>query len=200
MLSQLQIELLPIPVQVVTRMSLAWSQVSQYHWPEADKQVLQAIDLTLSSGDEGAFQLLAQYMGIGIYFGDLGLTPLQRFCDQALARFGEGDGIVQMGAYLHLSLIAALEGHLEEGLAQAGKAAQISARLGGFVYVDQNLHFANAVALLASGTRAAMSAILDEALRLADERGEYRSLMPLAYYEGRFAWLEGDVKRVQEMT
>ena len=47
-------------------------------------------------------------MGIGIYFGDLGLVPFQQFCDQALARFGAGAGIIQMGAYLHLSIIAAL--------------------------------------------------------------------------------------------
>lgn len=199
LLSQLQLDLLPVSIQVITHMNLAWSQVSQYNWPEADRQVSKALDLTLSSGDEGAFQLLAQYMGQGIYFGDLGLAPFQEFCDQALARFGEGEGVIQMGAYLHLSLIAALEGRLDEGLTLAGKAADISARLGGFVYVDQNLHGPNAMALLASGNRTAMPAILDEALRLADERGEYRALMPISYFAGRLAWLDGNERRIQEM-
>ena len=199
LLSQLQLDLLPIPVQVVTHMNLAWSHVSQYNWPEADKQVTKALALTLSSGDEGAFQLLAQYMGQGIYFGDLGLAPFQQFCDQALAHFGDGEGIIQMGAYLHLSLIATLEGRIDEGLSRAGKAAQISARLGGFAYVDQNLHAAAAMEILASGNHAAGFAMLDEALRMADERGEYRALMPIAYFAGRFAWLDGNERRIQEM-
>jgi ATP/maltotriose-dependent transcriptional regulator MalT len=129
----------------------------------------------------------------------LGLAPFRQYCDQALARFGDGEGIIQMGAYLHLSLIAALEGRLDEGLTLASKGADISARLGGFVYVDQNLYIAYVVKILASGDRAAVSAILDEALRLTDERGQYRSLTPIAYYEGRFAWLDGNERRIQEM-
>ena len=85
------------------------------------------------------------------------------------------------------------------GLTQANKAAQISARLGGFAYVDQNLHAPHAMALLASGDRTAMPAILDEALHQADERGEYRALMPVAYFAGRLAWLDGNERRIREM-
>jgi LuxR family maltose regulon positive regulatory protein len=198
-LSQLQLDLLPISMQVITHLTLAWALVAQYNWPEANKRASKALGLALSSGDRSAFQFLAQHLGEGIYFGDLGLAPFQQFCDQALARFGTGDAIIQMGAYAQLSIIASLEGRLGDGLAFANKAAKISTRLGGFNYVDQNLHAAPAVEILASGNHAAGFAMLDEALRLADERGQYRALMPIAYFAGRFAWLDGNKNRIQEM-
>ncbi|MFQ5400829.1 MAG: LuxR C-terminal-related transcriptional regulator [Anaerolineae bacterium] len=191
---------LPIAMRVAAHIDLAWSLLPLYDWPQVDEHLTQAINLALASGNKGAFQILAQHLGITIYFGDLGLIPFRQFCRQALARFGDGDGIIQMGAYLHLSLIAALEGRLAEGLQLAAKAAQISDRLGGFAYVDQNIVFSQAVAGLAQGNKQAAAYALDDALRRADERGQYRAALgALCYSNGRFAWLDGDAGRIREM-
>ncbi len=95
---------LPTAMKVAAHIDLAWSLVPRYDWAQVDEHVAQAIHLTLASGDKGAFQTLGQHMGIAIYFGDLGLAPFQQFCRQALARFGEGEGIIQMAAYLHLGI------------------------------------------------------------------------------------------------
>lgn len=199
-LNQMPLEPLPIHMQVLAHTFLVWAYFPLYDWPKIDEHFSRAMTLTLSSGDERAYRLLAQYMSAVLYFGDLGLSPVRQFCQQALARFGEGEGIIQMGVYLQLATIAALEGSFEEALQYADQVVTISQRFGGFAYVDQNVGFTRGVVLAAHDNREVGELVLENALRQADDRGQFRAmLLGLSYFLGRDAWLAGDARRIQDM-
>ncbi len=199
-LSQIPLDPLPIHLQVLAQILFVWAYFPLYDWARLDKHLSQAMTLTLSSGDERAFRLLAQHMGASLYFGDLGLSPFRQFCQQALARFGEGEGIIQMGVYLQQATIAAFEGRLDETMHYAHRVVNISQRLGGFAYVDQNVGFTQGLVLAAHDNYKGGELVLEDALRKADERGQYRGmLLGLSYFMGRVAWLAGDARRVQAM-
>ncbi len=199
-LSQVTLDPLPIHMQVLAHILLVWAYFPLYDWAKLDEHLSQAMTLTFGSGDERAYRLLAQHMGVSLYFGDLGMSPFRQFCQQALARFGEGEGIIQMGVYLQLATIAALQGRLEESMQYAHQVVTISQRFGGFGYVDQNVGFTQGLVLAAHDNYEAGKLFLENALRQADELGQYRGmLLGLSYFVGRAAWLEGNARRIQDM-
>jgi LuxR family maltose regulon positive regulatory protein len=199
-LSSIPLDPLPIHMQVLAHILLVWAYFPLYDWAKIDEHFSQAMNLTLSSGDDRAYRLLAQHMSASLYFGDLGVSPFRQFCRQALARFGEGDGIIQMGVYLQLASIAAFEGRLDEVMHQAQQVVTISQRFGGFGYVDQNIGFAQGLVLAAYDNYEGAELVLDNALRQADERGQFRAmLLGLSYFMGRAAWLAGNARRIQDM-
>jgi len=200
MLNKVELGRLPIHMQVLAHIFYVWGYFPEYDWARVGEHLSQAMALTLSSGDERAYRLLAQHIGVPLYFGDLGLTPFRQFCQQALARFGEDDGIIQMGVYLQMATIAALEGRLDEAMYYVHHVVTISERLGGFAYVDQNVGFVQGVVLAAYDNREEGERVMNLALRQADERGQFRGmLLGLAYVLGRAGWLSNDVQRIEEM-
>lgn len=200
MLNQMELNRLPIHMQVLAHIFYVWGNFPEYEWAKVDEHFSKAMELTLRSSDEGAYRLLAQHIGVPLYFGDFGLATFRHFCQQAIARFGEGEGIIQMGVYLQMATIAVLEGRLDDAMHFAHRVTNISQRLGGFAYVDQNVGFAQGVVLAAYNNRTETEHILNLALRQADKRGQFRAIMlGLAYAVGRAAWLSDDLQRIEDM-
>ena len=196
---QIDLDQLPVPMQILAHLIFVWSYTAMYRWQEATDHLQQMFEMVQAQGDENAFRMVSPHLGINIYFTDLGTAPFKVFCQQA-KRYFKNSRIIQMGATLQLGTIAALEGRIEEAMQHATVATEISQQLGGFGYVDQNIGFVHGLVAMASDNDQAIKNALEMGLRYADERGQFRAaLVGLAYFNGRIAWLKKNPQRIKEM-
>ncbi|TEU15453.1 MAG: hypothetical protein E3J21_13095, partial [Anaerolineales bacterium] len=132
---------LPPGGQTSAHIGRAWVGVYTSNWAQVDAEVTAAIQATLESEDPAAFNALALQLHAPLVFAPGGIAPLERYCNQVLAYFGEGVGLVQAGAYTLLGNIYALQGKLDEAQQATKRARQIGEQLGGFVFLDVNVDF-----------------------------------------------------------
>lgn len=125
---------LPPHGRVQVLMARAWQSVYEGNWTQADVSLNEAIEITLDSGEPRAFSVVAPILRLHLTLLPGGTGRLDRYCRQALARFGEGVGAVQAGAHSLLGYIYSLRGQMDEAVQEAERARIMSQRLGGFHY------------------------------------------------------------------
>ncbi|MBI2953358.1 MAG: hypothetical protein HYY30_03525 [Chloroflexi bacterium] len=127
---------LPVHGRVQLLMARAWQSVYEGSWSSAGAIVDEALQVTLQSAEARAFSTLATLLRLHLALLPGGTERLERFCRQALARFGKDVGPMQAGVHSLLGYISFLQGRLDKAVEEAERARDIGEQLGGFTRLE----------------------------------------------------------------
>jgi LuxR family transcriptional regulator, maltose regulon positive regulatory protein len=180
-------------------MARAWQWVYEGNWSGADTVVDEALQTTLQSGEPRAFGVLAGSLRTPLPLLPGGTERLERYCSQALARFGDGIGPVQAGAHSLLGYISFLRGRLDEAVQGAERARAIGEQLGGFTHLEGEVDMVLASALSARGDHAAVERHWKGRLPWIEQTPAVSFwTVTILYYIGRAQWMQGNPDRARE--
>ncbi|MBI4322581.1 MAG: AAA family ATPase [Chloroflexi bacterium] len=180
-------------------MARAWQAVYERNLDEADAYLNEAIDLTLDSRELRAFAIVAPILRAHLTLLPGGTERLVRYCRQALARFGEGVGVVQAGAHCLLGYIYALRGHIDEAVREAERARVISRRLGGFHFLDWEVDIVLTTAHLMRGDYASSERLWAARLPWYEQTPAIRPwTATFLYCLGRAQWMQGNLEQARK--
>lgn len=178
----------------------AWIYEYRYQWPQVEENLLAALEITQNSGELGCFQILAQSIGPQFLFIDRGMAPVERYARATLARFGEGEGPVQMGAYCQLAPALFYQGRLDEAYQAAQKAQKIGELLGQFAWMSFVLDFVLASVMMARAEyEAAAQYLRAQRMKLAGVDTYRTTQAGYLYTEGRALWLQGKLEPARQV-
>ncbi|MBI4322586.1 MAG: AAA family ATPase [Chloroflexi bacterium] len=187
---------LPPHGQVQLLMARAFQSEYQGRWSEVDADVDQAMRITLESGDSRAFIIMATILRLDFTLLPNGPERLERYCRQVLARFGDGGGPVQAGAYSLLGFIHFLRGRLDAAIQEAERAYAITRQLGGSVYLEGEVGFVLSFGATIRGDYAAAASYWETRLpQLEQTPAVVPLIVPILYLIGRAYWLQGLLER-----
>lgn len=152
---------LPACAQVEQHIGRGYGALHTGAWDEAGRRFCAALDLTTTSGDVAAIEVLAQHIG-----------PLPALCDDTIGRIEayaawvrghvrDPSPLVRLGADHHAAVTAFLRGRLDEAEVAARHAGDLPERLGGMPFVRSALDWVQAGATFARGDLAGTCALLD---------------------------------------
>jgi LuxR family maltose regulon positive regulatory protein len=176
--------------KVRAHMNRAWLALYQNDWTRADAETQTAMQVTLTSEDWDALNVLAHQLRSPLLLGAQGIPPIERYCQKVLAGLDEGTTVIHAGTYALLGYIHFLRGNLDEALETARQAQHVSQQLGGFVWMEME---PDQVILNHALIRADYAAYERywQAHLPAYERGGLRQwLICYTYMLGRALWLQ----------
>ncbi len=147
----------------------AWQSLYQGDWDQVDRNVTDAMRVTLESNEAGAFNVLA--LQLRFYFALLpnGAERLENYCRQVLTRYSDAILPATAGAHSLLGSIHLLRGNITEASREAELARSLSDQLGGFVYVDNEIALALICIYFIQGDCATVEQLVDERMRQIEE-------------------------------
>jgi LuxR family maltose regulon positive regulatory protein len=190
---------LPPHGQVDLLMARVWQLFHQGDWKQVEADVGEAIRITLESGDPRAFNILASILRMHLALLPGEAERLERYCRQALSRFGEGVGAVQAGAHSLLGYIFLMRGWLDEAVQHAERARAISQQLGGFTFLDVETDYVLASAPFIRGDYAAVEHYWQSRLPWLEQTLPLKFyLVSVLHWIGRAQWLQGNASQARE--
>ncbi len=170
----------------------AWRSLYQGDWAQVETNVDEAIRVTIESGELGAFNVLALQLRGTFALLPGGVERLERYCREALSRFGEGIGPIQAGAHSLLGHICLIRGWLDEAVREAERALTISIQLGGYVYLDNEVDIFLTLTSWARGDYAAVEHHWKARWSRVEGTPAARPwLVSFLAYIGRTQWMQG---------
>ncbi|MBI2908261.1 MAG: AAA family ATPase [Chloroflexi bacterium] len=190
---------LPPHGRVQLLMARAWQAVYERDLKEADACLDEAMRVTLESGEPRAFTVIAPILRAHLAVLPGGTERIERYCRQALARFGEGVGVVQAGAHSMLGYIYSLRGQIDDAVREAEQARDKSQQLGGFHYLDWEVDIVLTAAYFSRGDYAAAERLWKERLPWYENTAAIRPwVVTFLYTIGRAQWMQGSLKQARE--
>lgn len=178
----------------------AWRSIYQGQWEQVDRDITEAIRLTLSADDLGAFNILALQLREPLLFISDGPNRLESYCRTVLQRFGEEIGPVQAGAHALLSGVHLWHGNLRKAEMEAQRAEAISGRLGGYVFIDLGVDIVLTTINLARGDYAAVDCRWKRRLpHMEQSPGAKEWLAGILCCLGRNDWFQQNYESTVEM-
>lgn len=178
----------------------AWIYEYRYQWAQVEENLLAALDITLNSDETGCFQILAHSIGPQFLFIDSGMAPVEQYARATLARFGRGEGLVQMGAYCQLAPVLFYQGRLDEASQMIQKAEKISQLLGQFAWMHFVIDSVRAAVMIARAEYEAAAHYLEQQHAELKEVDTYRTTQAgYLYLQGRALWLQGKVEPARQV-
>jgi len=190
---------LPPHGRVQVLMARVWQLYHQGDLNQVDTDVGQALQVTLESGEPRAFNILAPILRMHLALLPGGAERLERYCRQALARFGEGVGPVQAGAHSLLGYIHFLRGEVDEAVHEAERARAISQQLGGFTYLDVEVDYVLLSTSFVRGDYAAVEHFWEARLLWFEQALALRFYtVSVLQFIGRAQWMLGNLDRMRQ--
>lgn len=154
--------LLPVAAQVDHHTSAGYGALHTGRWDEAARRLAIAIDLTTSSGDPDAVEVLAQELGPPLAACDGGVDLIESYSRWVQHHVVDPPPLVRLGTDQQTATAAFLRGRLDEAVAAVDRAGDLPERLGGLPYVRACLDGVRAGAAFARGDLTRTLQILDE--------------------------------------
>jgi len=194
---------LAFPARVDTRVTLLMIQASlalwvHSDWPEAGRDLAEAIRLVRQSRSGEALLMLALYLGQEFTVLPGALDLLETFCVETLRDYQDAISPVRLGIEDVLAFIHLRRGRVEQAIATGRSALAVKARLGGFPFLGLNAALTLSTASLINGDYPAAQANL----ALAEEQLGQIPLNQVQvnhayFYRARLHWLAGEHDRVR---
>ena len=184
---------IPLPVhgRVQLLMAQVWQSLFQADYKQADLALDQALNLTLTSNDLRAFNVMAPITNMHLAFLPSGVARLDHYCSEALARFGRGVSAIRAGTLSMQGCLLFLNGALEQAAGAADEASAICNQLGGMAYSDFQARFVQAQIAGVRGNQAKSEEFWREALPLAEQTPSLNPyVVTVLYFIGRAQWMQ----------
>ncbi len=200
LLKRAQAYSLPPERRAFVHISRAWVGVYKGDWAQVDAELAAAIQTALAAEDPAVFNVLALQLHVPLIFAPGGIAPIERYCHQVLAHFGEGVGLAQAGAYTLLGNIYALQARLDDSYQALERARRINEQLGGFVFLEVNMDFCALSAALVRADYGELERYWRAQLpRYERLRGAREWLACFLYCQGRALWLQSRLREAREI-
>jgi LuxR family transcriptional regulator, maltose regulon positive regulatory protein len=178
-------------------MARVWQSINEGAWEKADKDLDEALHITLES--EATKTFVENLFRTHVALLPAGTDRLERFCRQELARSGESVGPVQASAHSLLGYINFLRGRLDEAIKEAERARSLSQRLGGFPFLDGEVHLVRASVYSARGDQAAVERYWEARLSWMEQTPAISFWTGIVlYYIGRAQWMQGKLEQARQ--
>lgn len=184
---------IPLPVhgRVQLLMAQVWQSIFQADYKQADLALDQALNLTLTSNDLRAFNVMAPITNMHLAFLPGGVARLEQYCSEASLRFGQGVSAIRAGTLSLQSCLLFLNGELEQAGDAADEAHAICNQLGGLAYSDFQARFVQAQIAGVRGDHAKVEEQWRDALPLAEQIPSLKPYVVTAlYFIGRAQWMQ----------
>jgi LuxR family transcriptional regulator, maltose regulon positive regulatory protein len=172
---------LPPAAQVDHHVSTAYGCLFGARWDEVARRVGVALDLTATTADQSAVEVLAQHVSPLLAGADDALNRIGAYATWTDRRFRDGPALVRLGIYHQRAFVALLRSRFDDAIAAACAAGDLPERLGGLPYLRATFDWVEAGAAFAMGDRPAAEAQLRSALDDPDATDLDRELHVLRY-------------------
>ncbi len=179
-------------------LTLAWAYQYRLQWDKVEAHLRTAWAMMEQADSVEAYQAFTMATGPQFFFGEAGMRPIERIAQRILTRFGDGDGLVQMGAYLQLGSIHFYQANLVEAVDYAQRAQQIIKTLGGLAWLEMVVDHVRFFVWLARGNYKSMQSYWQKRLPDIERNKSYaESLSNYLYLHGLALWYQGKYDEIR---
>lgn len=186
--------------RVRAHINRAWLMLYQNRWALVDADIAEAMEITLTSKDVGAINVLAHQLTTPLVLGERGIGPIRRYHETILAGLSEEPSVVRAGTIAVLGNIRWLEGELEEAIAMAREARAISAQFGGLVWMDIAWDQVLLADALIGGDYATFERRWQARVAAYEETAARQWLIVYLYLLARAQWMKGDEEQMRALA
>ncbi|MGH3616313.1 MAG: LuxR C-terminal-related transcriptional regulator [Pseudonocardia sp.] len=154
---------LPPAAQVDHHVGGCYGALHTGNWTEAARRLAVAIEITTTTRDLGAVEVLAQHLGPVPATCDGALEKIESYAAWVRRQIPDPPPLIRLGADQQGAITAFLRGRLDEAVAAADAAGDLPERLGGLPFTRAALVWVQAGAAFARGDSAGALAVLDVA-------------------------------------
>lgn len=148
--------------QVSLDLVRCWTHLYQARWDQVDSCLQQL--LPFIRDNPALHHFFATSFGPQFLFADSGMRPIEAMAEMFLRRYGEGEGLMQAGAYTQLASIRFYQARLDEALDYARRARRMIHAFGGLAWMDMIPDYVHLFTGLVQGDYGAFHRYLDERL------------------------------------
>jgi LuxR family maltose regulon positive regulatory protein len=153
---------LPAASQADHQISSAYGSLYTGRWSEAGRRVGAAIDVTMTTGDSGAIEVLAQHLSPLTAAADGVLTRMEAYASWVEHRSTETSPLAALGLHTQRAIALFLRGRPGAALAAALDGLALLERLGGAPFLRASLEWVAAGTWQLRGDHAAAARLLSE--------------------------------------
>jgi LuxR family maltose regulon positive regulatory protein len=186
--------------RVRAHINRAWLMLYQNRWDLVDADISRAMEITLTSKDADAINVLAHQLTTPLVLGERGIGPIRRYHETILAGLGDEPSVVRAGTIAVLGNIRLMEGELEEAVAMAREARAISAQFGGLVWMDIAWDQVLLADALIRADYATFQRRWQARVAAYKETAARQWLIVYLYFLARAQWMKGDEKQMRALA
>ncbi|MDX1688458.1 MAG: LuxR C-terminal-related transcriptional regulator, partial [Candidatus Promineifilaceae bacterium] len=186
--------------RVRAHINRAWLMLYQNRWDVVDSDIAEATEITLTSEDVGAINVMAQQLTAPLVLGRRGIGPVRRYHETILAGLGDEPSVVRAGTVAALSNIKLLQGEIEEAVKMAREARAMSVQFGGLVWMDMAWDQVLLADALIGADYATFEGRWQARLAAYEETAARQWLIVYLYLLARAQWMKGDEEQVRALA
>jgi ATP/maltotriose-dependent transcriptional regulator MalT len=169
------------------------------NWSRAEKDFKECLNLVRASDDLRMWFLFSLYLAPEFIVLPGMLTLLERFCEDAEARFEKQISPLRLGVEDTWASIHLRRGRMPQALEVGKDALWVKQQLGGYTFLGMNACLTLASVSIGSGDDAAASQYLRMVMEQVEEAELNRALAGGGLYPlGKFQWLQGRFEEARQ--
>ncbi|HEX2915725.1 MAG TPA: LuxR C-terminal-related transcriptional regulator [Chloroflexia bacterium] len=173
----------------------AWQHGLEQNWEAGKESLLEAISLTLSSKERGAFSVLALMLHAPLRALPGTLDSMEHYCHEVLCRYPQATTLIQAGTLSLLSYLHFERGRIEQAAQTLEQAEELVQKLEGVQLLEMDLALTRSLLYSLQGSTTELQAHLAEYIERIEEQpalSEWSGFF--LYLQGHAYWQNGDLE------